>query len=74
MLQENRSGAYDHLIGIPKALLPARPDSSGSGDTILDCWWNALQRYYHDFDFDFVVHPSPLSVILTVVSSSAMCI
>lgn len=37
------TGAYSHLIGIPKALLPARPDSSGNGDTILDCWWNALQ-------------------------------
>ena len=40
--QEDTSGAYRHLIGIPKALLPARPDN---GDTILDYWWNALKRW-----------------------------
>ncbi len=40
--QDDSTGMYDHLIGIPKALLPARPGVNG--DTILDCWWNALKR------------------------------
>ena len=39
--QEDTSGCYSHLIGIPKALLPARHDKE---DTILDNWWNVLKR------------------------------
>ena len=43
--QEHTSGRYGELIGIPKALLPARPVSSmRDGECILDCWWNALKR------------------------------
>ena len=42
LVQEDASGDYKNLVGIPKALLPARPDN---GDTILDYWWNALKRY-----------------------------
>ena len=40
-MQEDTSGCYSHLIGIPKALLPARHDKE---DTILDNWWNVLKR------------------------------
>lgn len=39
-IQEDDTRKYSHLIGIPKALLPARPDN---GETILDYWWNALK-------------------------------
>ena len=42
--QEDSSGDHAHLIGIPKALLPARPDTASNGDTILDYWWAALKR------------------------------
>ena len=45
MWQEDTSGAHTHLIGIPKALLPARPGIPSNGDTILDYWWTALKRY-----------------------------
>ena len=42
VFQEDTSGAFAHLIGIPKALLPA---SAGiETGTILDCWWSALKR------------------------------
>lgn len=40
-IQEDASGAYEHLIGIPKALLPSR--AGQDGETILDCWWAALK-------------------------------
>jgi hypothetical protein len=36
------AGSYSHLVGVPKALLPASTDQYG--DTILDCWWTALKR------------------------------
>jgi hypothetical protein len=36
------AGSYSHLVGVPKALLPASSDKYG--DTILDCWWKALKR------------------------------
>ncbi|KAL5499940.1 hypothetical protein EMCRGX_G011415 [Ephydatia muelleri] len=40
-IQEDTSGNFAHLIGIPKALLPA---SGGvETETILDCWWSALK-------------------------------
>jgi glucuronokinase len=35
------AGSYSHLVGVPKALLPASSDKYG--DTILDCWWKALK-------------------------------
>ena len=42
VFQEDTSGNFSHLIGIPKALLPA---SGGvETETILDCWWSALKR------------------------------
>ncbi|XP_065898856.1 uncharacterized protein [Dysidea avara] len=37
----DKSGKYTHLIGVPKALLPARPGHSQ--ETILDCWWNVVK-------------------------------
>lgn len=40
--QQDSSGSYSHLVGVPKALLPASSDQYG--DTILDCWWKALKR------------------------------
>ena len=40
--QQDPSGTYSHLVGVPKALLPASSDKYG--DTILDCWWKALKR------------------------------
>ena len=39
---QDHSGSYSHLVGVPKALLPASTDQYG--DTILDCWWKALKR------------------------------
>ena len=41
--QADKSGKYLNLIGVPKALLPARPGHSQ--ETILDCWWNVVKRY-----------------------------
>ena len=40
--QEDTSGAYADLIGIPKALLPATPGGPEE-DTILDHWWTLLK-------------------------------
>ena len=55
--QEDDTRKYNHLIGIPKALLPARPDN---GETILDYWWNALKRYLSDHTHDHAL-TTPLS-------------
>lgn len=40
-IQEDTSGNFAHLIGIPKALLPA--SAGAETGTILDCWWSALK-------------------------------
>ena len=40
--QADKSGKYVNLVGVPKALLPARPGHSQ--ETILDCWWNVVKR------------------------------
>ena len=37
----DRSGRYEHLRGVPKALLPASAAESG-GDTILGRWWREV--------------------------------
>ena len=39
-IHNDPSGAYSHLAGIPKALLP----TNTSGTTILDLWWEEVRR------------------------------
>ena len=41
-IEEDESGAYEHLKGVPKALLPAEPSLSSSSETILGRWWKSV--------------------------------
>ena len=73
--QEDTSGDHTHLIGIPKALLPARPGIPSNGDTILDYWWTALKRYWDTKNYLCCYHRSMLLCCLTPAcfNSSRLC-
>eukprot|EP00731_Ephydatia_muelleri_P011967 Em0006g861a len=61
-IQEDTSGNFAHLIGIPKALLPA---SGGvETETILDCWWSALKSR-QQFEDVYLVTNADKSLIFT---------